>query len=127
MFQVQKDRQEDVRTDRNAPNRDNRRYGSSGDHPNDLVSLGQVMYKMATGDMLFAKSKSMQMTMYAGKVRDERDDVYADKTGAKLLPYLKKVDYNVKDLALNDLIKSCLTSRRGQYKRTLRKFREYIK
>jgi len=114
-------------TDKNAPIKDNRRYGSSGAHPNDLISLGQVMYKMATGENLFAKSKSksMGMTIYAERVRDERDHVYADKTGRLLQPYLQKVDENISDPILNDLIKSCLISRRGQYKRMLKKFKIY--
>ncbi|MBD3249075.1 protein kinase [Candidatus Woesearchaeota archaeon] len=51
-------------TDIHAPIRGNSRYGNSGQHPNDLVSLAQVMYSMATGKKLFSKSKSDELTMY---------------------------------------------------------------
>ncbi len=68
-------------TDPLAPPKNNRRYGG----PNDLVSLGQIMYKMATGKHLFAKSKSMEKTVYAEQLKDHRDWVYEEPRRVEIL------------------------------------------
>jgi hypothetical protein len=81
------------------------------------------MYKMLTGENLFAASRSMEHTTFADSIRDERDEAYSDKTGEKLQPYLRIVDEKVNDPTLQYLIKECLTSRRGQYKIMQRKFK----
>jgi len=107
-------------TDRSAPVRDNRRYGSSGSQPNDLISLGQIMYAMTTGDRLFATSTSMDETMYAERIRDERDEAYSQPGGMR--SYLDRVYETVQDPLIRNLITSCLTSRRGQYKIMQREF-----
>ncbi len=91
-------------TEEFAGPKDNRRYGG----PNDLVSLGQVMYKMATGKHIFAKSKSMEKTIYAQKIKDERDKAYSKDRG--LYGYLKKVETNITDSKLKNAIELCLTS-----------------
>ena len=103
--------------DRHAPPKDNRRYGGF----NDLISLGQVMYKMATGKHLFAKSQSMERTIYADQLKDHRDEVYANPE--KLGYYLRKVDKNIEDERVKELIKECLTAGRGHYKRMHRMFK----
>ncbi len=54
-------------TDKHSIQTNNRRYGSGTNTPNDLTSLGQIMYKMATGKHLFARSKSMGFTKCVNK------------------------------------------------------------
>jgi hypothetical protein len=85
--------------------KDNRRYGG----PNDLVSLGQVMYKMATGEHIFAESESMERTIYADKLKDHRDWIYEEDK--RLGPYLRIVNETVTDDKVADLIKLCLTAK----------------
>ena len=104
--------------DRHAPPLDNRRYGG----PNDLVSLGQVMYKMATGEHIFAESRSMEMTRNASQIKDQREQIYADATGKSLEKYLKKVDENIKDERIKTIIKTCLTARNSDHKRVWKMF-----
>jgi len=86
----------------------NRRYGAKIDSANDLVSVGQIMYKMATGEHLFADSKSMERTTCADALRDYRDIVLNDFDLTSL--YLQKVDDNVQDERVKTLIKSCIFS-----------------
>ena len=107
-------------TNRHTLPLDNRRYGG----PNDLVSLGQVMYKMATGEHLFAGSRTMEMTKYADDLKDERDAAYADKTGKSLEKYLTKVDENIQDERLKTIIKSCLTAENFHYKNIWKMFKQ---
>ncbi len=104
----------------------NRRYGGKGQMPNDLVSLGQVMYKMATDEHIFAESPSMELSIHAHNIKDERDEVYADTTGERLKPYLQKVDDNIKDNNLRDLIKSCLIAKNHHYKKMYRMFEKCL-
>jgi hypothetical protein len=92
-------------TDILAPPKDNRRYGG----PNDLVSLGQVMYKMATSEHIFADSKSMERTIFADKLKDHRDWIY--EGDQRLEPYLRKVEETIKDKNIAEIIKLCLTAK----------------
>ena len=97
-------------TDKNALAEDNRRFGSpSGRRANDLTSLGQVVYKMATGEHIFAESKSMERTTYADKLSDQRDWIY-ERPEERLLLYLRRVEEIVKDRGLCELVKFCLAS-----------------
>lgn len=113
-------------TYRHALSKDNRRFGSiSGKEANDLVSLGQVMYKMATGNHLFAESKSMEKTIYAEKIRDYRDEVYDNPELLK--KHLNKVDETVKDEKIKNIIKSCLTSKNYDYGKMQKMFKSYLK
>lgn len=107
-------------TDRHALPQDNRRYGGV----NDLVSLGQLMYKMAFGEHIFAESKSMETTTKAKKLKDYRDKVYSDKTYNLLDKHLKQVDIKINDKPLRTLIKSCLTAKNYEYKKIKRLFSE---
>lgn len=84
--------------------RDNRRYGG----PNDLVSLGQIMYKLATGEHVFADSESMEKTIYAEQLRDHRDWIY-EKPGERLPPHLERLQ-KISDRKIQDAIYLCLTS-----------------
>ena len=88
-----------------APPKDNRRYGG----PNDLISLGQVVYKMATGEHIFAESESMERTVYADQLKDHRDWIYEDDE--RLEPYLRKVEEIVEDEKIAGIIKLCLTAK----------------
>lgn len=106
-------------TDRHALPKDNRRYGGS----NDLTSLGQVMYKMATGNHLFAKSKSMEETMNADQLSDHRNWIYEDSKRVRY--YLHKVDKNIQNKKLATIIKTCLTAKRYEYKNMQNMFQEY--
>ncbi|MEA3430020.1 MAG: protein kinase [Nanoarchaeota archaeon] len=110
--------------DSDALAKDNRRYGSeTGETANDLVSLGQIMYKMYTGDFLFAESDSMERTIYADKLRDYRDVVLND---FELLDeYLKKVDGKVKDERVRELIKTCILSQPEDYSMVSAMFERY--
>ncbi len=95
-------------TERYAMPKDNRRYGG----PNDLVSLGQVMYKMATGKHIFAESKSMEMTIRAANIKDERDKAYSTEYGID--KYLDKINGPLQKTRLRDSIVFCLKSK-GHY------------
>jgi hypothetical protein len=108
-------------TDEYALPLDNCRYGG----PTDFSSLGQLMYKTATGQNLFAGSKYMEMTVYKKKVKDIRDEVYSDKTGKALQPYLENVDQNIKDEPLKIIIKACLTSKIHDYMTIYQMFQRY--
>jgi hypothetical protein len=109
--------------DRHALPQNNKRFGG----PNDLTSLGQVMYYMATGMHIFDQSQSMSRTFgsVADEINDYRTKVYSDPTGKLLEQHLGQVDSEIKDERVATLIKSCLTARRGQYKRMQRMFRRY--
>ncbi len=92
------------------PENPNRRYGGA----NDLTSLGQVMYKMTTGEHLFAQSKTMEMTIHAQEIKDQRDQIYENP---KLLQkHLQKVEDNIPDQTLANTIKKLLTAKDYHYK-----------
>ncbi|MBS3118243.1 hypothetical protein J4417_01010 [Candidatus Woesearchaeota archaeon] len=96
------------------------------DRANDLTSLGQVVYKMATGEHIFAESKSMERTTYADKLRDQRDWIY-ERPEERLQPYLRKVEETVKDRDLCEIVNFCLTSEGldEDYKVLEARFNEY--
>lgn len=111
-------------TDPEALAKDNRRYGSkTGEFANDLVSLGQIMYKVATGEHLFAESESMERTVYADELRDHRDIVLND---FELLDeHLKKIDENVTDERVRTLIKTCILAQPEDYSMVNAMFERY--
>lgn len=109
---------------KDASARGNRRFGSpSGKKANDLISLGQVVYKMAAGEHIFAESKSMEMTTYADKLRDHRDWIY-ERPEERLPPYLRRVEETVKDSGLCGIVKFCLASEgtEEEYQQLRKKF-----
>ncbi|MEA3430021.1 MAG: hypothetical protein U9R08_01990 [Nanoarchaeota archaeon] len=107
----------------------NRRFGG----PNDLVSLGQMMYLMATGEHIFLnkktgdESESMSRTFgsVADRINDYRTKVYLDESGELLKGHLKQVDDTVEDEGVAFLIKECLTARNYDYGRVKRVFERY--
>lgn len=109
-------------TDRYALPRDNRRYGGI----NDLVSLGQIIYKMAAGNHIFAESQSMEKSKNAQKIKDYRDKVYADGTGKLLEMHLKQVDKTIQNEQIRILVKTCLTAKNHHYKKIQRLFKKLI-
>ncbi len=114
-------------TDKDALAEDNRRFGSpSGRRANDLTSLGQVVYKMAAGEHIFAESKSMERTTYADKLRDHRDWIY-ERPEERLPPYLRRVEETVNDRGLCGIVHFCLTSEGTDedYKTLEARFKEY--
>ena len=83
------------------------------------------MYKMATGNHIFAKSKSMEQTIYSQKLKDYRDEVYQNP--ALLQKHLKQVDETVQDEGVRTLIKSCLTAKNHHYKKMQKMFERYVR
>ncbi len=110
-------------TDRHALPKDNRRFGG----PNDLVSVGQIMYYMATGKHIFAQSQSMSLTLQADDIKDYREQVYADQGGQLLEKHLRQVDETIQDERFGTLIKECLTAKKYHYRKMQRMFEEYAK
>jgi serine/threonine protein kinase len=116
-------------TNKYALSKDNRRFGfTKGKVANDLVSLGQIMYYMATGKHLFNKSESMTKTFsdVAEEINDYRTKVYSDETGELLKTHLKQVDNDIRDDTLRKLTKACLTSEHYQYNKINKMFKEYL-
>lgn len=77
----------------------NRAYGGN----NDLISLGQLMYKMATGQNLF--NESLDFTCYSAVkdgVKTVREEVYDNPQ--KKDEYLSKVRENIEDRELSEII-----------------------
>jgi serine/threonine protein kinase len=117
-------------TDKSALSKDNRRFGSvKGKIANDLVSLGQVMYYMATGKHIFEQSESMTRTFsdVAEEIEDYRTKVYSDETGELLKEHLKQVDSEIADEKLRELTIACLTAKHYQYNKINKMFKEYAK
>ena len=108
---------------KDALQKDNRRYGAPK-QANDLVSLGQIIYKMYTRTHLFAKSRSMEYSIYAENIRDNRDEIYADPK--KLKQYLDRVKKRVRNKKIRTLILDCLTAKDDDYEKLHKKFQKYI-
>ncbi|PIN86377.1 hypothetical protein COV19_05280 [Candidatus Woesearchaeota archaeon CG10_big_fil_rev_8_21_14_0_10_44_13] len=105
-------------TDRDAGQMGNRAYGG----PNDLVSLGQVLYHMATLKHIFNRSRSMSITLAADDIKDYRNEVYQNP--ALLQMHLREVDETVKDAKVRGLIKACLTAGPDDHERIAGMFRD---
>src|SRR3989338_4937403 len=83
----------------------NRRYGGE----NDLQSLGQIIYKMATGKHLFHSSIDKSTHLIPDEIKAERERIYAD--GSLLESRLKQVDEKITDKTLAEIINICLTAK----------------
>lgn len=109
--------------DKDALPKDNKRFGG----PNDLVSLGQVIYFMAAGKHLFTDSDSMNVTKIKRSIADEREQVYADTSGKLLREYLLKVRTEIAEGRIKSLAEICLTAKGTDedYKTLEARFKEY--
>jgi serine/threonine protein kinase len=85
----------------------NRRYGGE----NDLQSLGQILYKMATGHHLFNPTIDKSTHLIPDEVKAERERTYADPSGFLLQKRLDQVDANIEKYVLVELINYCLQAR----------------
>lgn len=107
----------------------NRRFGSSECAPaNDLVSLGQVMYYLALGNHIFAKSESMSRTFsdIADEINDYRTMVYLDPSNRMLNSHLQQVDETILNSeGVREIIKACLTSSPDDHEKIMEMFKEY--
>ncbi len=116
-------------TDKNALQIDNSRFGApkiKGFLANDLISLGQVIYYMATGEHIFAESESQTRTFsdLLEEINDYRNKVYADKSGELLKKHLKEIDETIEDKKVRYFIKACLTSKHYDYTKIKRMFKK---
>ncbi len=96
---------------------------------NDLVSLGQMMYFMATGNHIFTESNFMNLSVENNineSINDERTRVYNDHTGESLKQYLAKIDKIIENEKVALLIKECLTAKNYDYGRINKLFQKYI-
>ncbi len=107
-------------TDLNAPSVCNRRYGSYV-RANDLVSLGQVIYKMTTGNHIFANDPSMEYSVYADNLKHYRDNVYAQSDMVLLSEHLAQVDRTT-NTDIGSVIKACLTAEPNDHYKILEMF-----
>lgn len=118
--------------DKYGLSRDNKRFGSAkGDIflANDLTSLGQLIYYMATGEHIFTQSESMTRTFsdIKDEINDYRTEIYSDSAGILLEKHLQQVDENISDITLSKLIKSTLKSKNQNHKEIKHIIGEYHK
>ena len=108
-------------TDKTALQKQNRRFGGA----HDLISLGQVMYYMATGQHIFAQSESMTRTFsdIADEIADYRSKVYSDPTGKMLQERIEHVDKTIQDKRIRILVKACLTAKHYDYSKMQKMFK----
>ena len=99
----------------------NRRYGGE----NDLQSLGQIMYKMATGKHLFNSSINISTHLVPDKIKAEREFIYTN--GSLLESRLNQVGERITDKTLAEIIRICLTAKGSDedYKLIRQRFNEY--
>jgi serine/threonine protein kinase len=114
-------------TDKDALQVDNRRFGAYN-LANDLNSLGQLMYYMATGTHIFSQSESQTTSMsdIANEIADYRTQVYSDNTGKLLRQHLAQVDTTINDNGLRDIIKQCLVAKPDDHDKIMKKFEDYM-
>jgi serine/threonine protein kinase len=113
-------------TDEDALQVDNRRFGAYK-LANDLNSLGQLMYYMATGTHIFSQSVSQTTSMsdIAYEIADYRTQVYSDNTGKLLSQHLAQADTTINDTGLRDIIKQCLVAKPNDHDKIMKMFEEY--
>ena len=112
-------------TEKHAPAYKNRRFGATtGRCANDLVSLGQILYYVDVRDHLFKDSKSMSDSVYALKIRDSRDEILGDRTGKKMKRIFERVEKNVFDTDVKEIVFNLLECRYYDYKKAYRMVEE---
>jgi hypothetical protein len=83
----------------------NRYYGGN----NDLISLGQLMYKMVTGHNLFNVSSGVSGTPQTkDSVKRYREEAYNDGRALLRSKYFAQIDRNVRHPGINRMIKTIL-------------------
>ena len=88
--------------------RDNRRYGG----PDDLFSLGLIMYKMATGEhLILSRQQEMSTETYANQINDWKGQLIAEE---EILPqYQQKI--KALNNPLSDFILRCFECSRDKF------------
>jgi serine/threonine protein kinase len=96
---------------------------------NDLVSLGQMMYYMATGKHIFLNSpvKNIDLSDVVKEIGANRDAAYSDATGKVLEDYFTRVDSDIKDSSLSGIIKACLKAGPDDHDKIMKMFEDYKK
>ena len=72
------------------------------------------MYTLATRKHLFTDSYIME-TYRPWKLKSKRKKIYGDRSGSSLSIYVKKVEDNIQDTRLKDIIIACLTAGRDDH------------
>lgn len=103
----------------------NRRFNG----PNDLSSLGQLIYFMCTGTSVFAESvpKSKNLLDIADEIFKKRSEVYNDNSGVLMDLTKQKVDYKIKNNKLSSIINALLTAGKDDYEMAYQLFERPIK
>ena len=96
--------------------------------PSDLSSVGQLMYYMATGTSIFAKTPKEKHKRDLLDIADEiminRNEFYNDKIGRLQNSYMRKIDANIKDKKTAYLIKQCLINDHTDVERMYKLFKK---
>jgi hypothetical protein len=99
----------------NSEPRDNRRYGGA----NDLISLGQIIYRLAIGRNFFKTSVNKSSWLVADEIKKFRNECY--QTPELLEIRVKEMELNMfenKFEGIKKIIKACLTSTEPNPKNT---------
>jgi len=107
----------------NEKPKNNRLYGT-----NDIVSLGQIIYRMATDEKLFTDENenvdfSVTNTNVKNLVSKERKQIYK-KGKFALRPYFRKIDQTIHCEEIKNMIKYCLLAKPYHLKKTQKYFVE---
>jgi hypothetical protein len=97
-------------TEKHPKNEDDKKYTRHYGGKNDIISLGQVMYKMATGEHLFEKLNS---GLCSGEIRENREKAY--KNPIVFNEYMEKLDMTITNYKAKNLIKACLNAKNWDY------------
>jgi hypothetical protein len=92
--------------DENALSKDNRRYGSLfGKVANDLMSVGQIAYKMMTGIHLFSDSDDSEF-LYPELIMQNRNQAY--HSGNLDMKYINRIN-SIENADIKEFILFCMT------------------
>ena len=99
-------------TKKSPENEYNEKYTRHYGGENDVISLGQVMYKMSTGEHLFSRLKS-DLSNTTNSVRENREEAYKNKE--LFNAYMERIKKTVKDERIRTLIEACLRAKNWDY------------
>lgn len=99
----------------------NTRYGGR----NDLISLGQIIYKLVTGKNMFNDGSELS-AQHKDTIREERERAYSDSE--EFNQKLKQVDAEIHSQEVSNLIKACLSAdgTEDSHQLVAKRFRNYI-